>query len=274
MARFNTELARRFNVPHLPLFSRQSGEAPLLSLKWAELDDSTRMGLHAWARAHAGRFDVFWHDGGDDVVSACAFRCFAGDATFRADALGLWAPPLVVPVTHAPFEVSLLTFGMAHKLQTGPYRQVQQLLERANIAPRMRVSVALHEATSLEDVTDHFDTLRDLFGLDRVQVLGVLSDTGLAEALRDADVLLAFFGRGVRANNTTVHAAMAEGCPVLTLLDADSPADYQHGQTVMDLAQLDRWPALWRWQEIGANGAALHRTTYTWDKFMARLEVA
>ncbi|MEJ7892778.1 MAG: hypothetical protein WKF94_09060 [Solirubrobacteraceae bacterium] len=46
----------------------------------------------------------------------------------------------------------------------------------------------------------------------------------------------------MRANNTSVAAAMEEGAIVITNLDKFSPAWFEHGVNVLDIGQLDRLP--------------------------------
>ena len=49
--------------------------------------------------------------------------------------------------------------------------------------------------------------------------MGYLSDTAVFNHLLDSSYLAAFFEKGLRANNTTVNAAMECGCTVITNLD-------------------------------------------------------
>jgi hypothetical protein len=246
VAKFNQELAKRLGIPCVGFYGI-CGPHPLLSLKWSEITD---------VRAHLPDvFSVFWHDAGAEWVTARAKAVYYADPSLGSP--GLWCPSLLPPP--APRVVRLFSFGMAHKLQTAPYAKVRSLLERAGVDYRLRVSVGIHEGTSLDDATQHFDALREIMGAEKVTVVGILSDEAVAEELRDADYVLAFFEQGLRANNTTVQAAVAAGCEVLSNLDALTPQPM--ARLVADPMRWTRWPFRERVE-----------TPYTWDALVARLQ--
>src|SRR4026207_2226913 len=72
--------------------------------------------------------------------------------------------------------------------------------------------------------------------------MGYLSDTAVFNHLVDCTFLAAFFEKGLRANNTTVNAAMECGCAVITNLDDHSPAGLVHMKNVIDINQCERLP--------------------------------
>jgi hypothetical protein len=72
--------------------------------------------------------------------------------------------------------------------------------------------------------------------------LGNLSDVAVYNRLRESTFFAAFFDRGVRANNTSVAAAMEIGAVVITNLDDLSPPEYVHGENVIDIGRCDRLP--------------------------------
>ena len=74
----------------------------------------------------------------------------------------------------------------------------------------------------------------------------------------DCTYLAAFFEKGLRANNTTVNAAMECGCAVITNLDEHSPAGLVHMKNVIDINLCDRLPG------IGADAA--HRSRGARDR--------
>ena len=76
--------------------------------------------------------------------------------------------------------------------------------------------------------------------------MGYLSDTAVFNHLIDSTFLAAFFEKGLRANNTTVNAAMECGCTVITNLDEHSPAGLSHMKNVIDINLCDRLPTLER----------------------------
>ena len=63
-----------------------------------------------------------------------------------------------------------------------------------------------------------FEEMHEIF--PSLYFLGNLSDVAVYNQLREATFFAAFFPRGVRANNTTVAAAMETGAVVITNLDA------------------------------------------------------
>jgi hypothetical protein len=240
VAKFSAELARRLNVPFVGLSAvHRWGGFPLLSLKMAEVGEV--WGHRPWVQTP---FGVFWHDAGLKYVTDSAAVVFYADPSLGSP--GLWCPSLITPRKRP---VRLFSFGMAHKLQTDKYRRVRELLDAAGERYHLRVSVGLHEGTSLDGAEKHFDALRDIMGAENVTILGMLSDDAVSEELSNADYVLAFFEKGVRANNTTVHAALAVNCDVVTNHDAWSPFELRGNTYPIDL--LTSWPSRYH--------------TYTWD---------
>ena len=215
VAKFSKRLAEQLGVPFVAL-NGDWGTRPLLSLKWSELSSCGQRDLR---RCPTSPHGVFWHDAGDDVFSKRAEVVFYADPSLGE--IGLWCPSLLTP--SQPRTVRLFSFGMAHKLQTDKYTRVRELLDAAGKRYHLRVSVGLHEGTDLSDATKHFDALKDIMGPENVTILGILSDDAVSEELHNADYVLAFFEKGLRANNTTVHAALEHECRVITNFDRDSP---------------------------------------------------
>ncbi len=61
--------------------------------------------------------------------------------------------------------------------------------------------------------------------------------------LRTTTYFAAFFGDGVRANNTSVHTAMQAGAVVITNMDDRSPEGFNHMQSVIDIRSCSELPA-------------------------------
>lgn len=253
VARWNQELAKRLGVPFVGLDGAW-GDAPLLSLKWSELDESARSAL--LVRVAGIPFRVFWHDEGAAMVTLFALQAWWA---FRD---GLWCPPAPLPRVDKA-AIRLFAFGMGHKVQPAFFRKIDALIARTGFTYDLRVSVALHEGmkfAELERVVGPFGTLK---------VLGCLSDAALAEELAAADAVCAFFPEGLRSNNTSAWTAMRAGAAVVTNLDSQSPADLRHGINIFDLAQLDLWPGYHQLRSVGAAGQATVRDLYAdWDVFV------
>ena len=123
---------------------------------------------------------------------------------------------------------------MAHKIQVLYYRRLRDLLENNRIDYTLRLSTAFHEKANFGD----FDSIsRELDGLfaNRIQFLGFLSDDAVNYFLSKSHLFLTFFDKGVRANNTSIYAAMERGCAVLTNRDECSPAWMRHGENILDI---------------------------------------
>ena len=143
----------------------------------------------------------------------------------RPDLVEVFCPGMLVnPQRYHRTELSVFTFGMAHKIRVPLYRRLRDLLDATGKTYSVFVSTALHENTSFDDsFVVRFEELQGIFN-GQVYFMGYLSDTAVFNHLVDSTFLAAFFEKGVRANNTTVNAAMECGCAVITNLDEHSPA--------------------------------------------------
>jgi hypothetical protein len=101
--------------------------------------------------------------------------------------------------------------------------------------------------------------------------MGYLSDTAVFNHLMDCTFLAAFFEKGLRANNTTVNAAMESGCAVITNLDEHSPQGLVHLQNVIDINCCDRLPDDEHIQRIGRSARDIAQGRYGWDQLVAQL---
>jgi hypothetical protein len=261
VAKFSAELARRLNVPFVGLSAvHRWGGFPLLSLKMAEVGEV--WGHRPWVQTP---FGVFWHDAGLKYVTDSAAVVFYADPSLGSP--GLWCPSLITPRKRP---VRLFSFGMAHKLQTDKYRRVRELLDAAGERYHLRVSVGLHEGTSLDGAEKHFDALRDIMGAENVTILGILSDEAVSEELESADCLIAFFEKGVRANNTTIHAAINACLPVVTNHDAESPLWIVRGTA--DISTMSTWPERYWLQAASACVAVDAHDRYSWDGLLKEMK--
>lgn len=249
VAKFSKELAQRLGVPFVGLDSFGWGVKPLFSLKWSELPESDKTMMRSFAiTLRLATFGVFWHDAGDSAVTDRAGHVFYADPSLGAP--GLWCPPLLPEIPKRT--VKLFTFGMAGRLQAYAFQRVRELLEAASIDYHVRVSVGLHEGTSLDTALHHFDALKQIMGPDKVTILGILSDEAVNLELRDCDYVLAFFEKGLRANNTTVHAALNANKTVISNHDAQTPG-YLKAST-RDIVTRQAWeptiPYYYSWDRL------------------------
>jgi hypothetical protein len=276
VARFNQELAKRLSVPMVSYYD-DWGAFPLVSLKWREV-----IGVDEWhydepqfdewrEKIRGLDYGVFWHDTGDPFITRGAAHVFYGDPSLGQN--GLWCPPVIADLPKpAPSHLKILTACMAHKLDAEPYERLRELLDTTPHTAQLRVSVAIHEGTTLNDAELHFNALKAVMGRHHVYVMGCLTDEALARELRKALAVAAFYPKGVRANNTTAHAAMSQGRALITNLDKDSPKDFIHNDTCFDIYQMTAWPSIPQIDRVAKNGRELYDSTYDWVHLVSRIE--
>ncbi|MBI3048993.1 MAG: glycosyltransferase [Acidobacteria bacterium] len=285
IAKFNMILARHLG---LPVVGIRDGaltryRRPLLSIKLSEFSESDAADLDAWGRAHAGCFELFLHafDGTpvEQRLLAAAARVSVANAELartlrpaRPDLQEMFCPGTILgPQRYQRTDLSVFTFGMAHKIRVPLYRRLRDLLEATGKSYSVYVSTALHENTSFDgSFVVRFEELQSIF--DRhVYFMGYLSDTAVYNHLIDCTYIAAFFEKGLRANNTTVNAAMESGCAVITNLDGHSPAGLVHMRNVIDINCCDRLPDLDETRRIGLAARDIAHTRYGWDQLVAQL---
>jgi hypothetical protein len=285
IAKFNTILAGHLNVPVVGIRAVELGKfrKPLLSLKLSEFTSLDAVDLDMWATAHAGDFELFLHafDGSEieQRLVAAASRVACGNSqlyqelrAFRSDVAEAFCPgTLLNPQRFQQTELSIFTFGMAHKIRVPLYRRLRDLLDATGKTYSVYVSTALHENTSFDgSFVVRFEELQSIFN-GQVYFMGYLSDTAVFNHLMDCAFLAAFFEQGLRANNTTVNAAMENGCAVITNLDQHSPAGLVHLKNVIDINVCDRLPDAEQAVRIGSAAREIAHSEYGWEQLVAQL---
>jgi len=286
IAKFNAILAQHLDLPVVSVLGLQHTKyhQPLVSVKLSEFSGPDLRQLDGWLRQHAGTFDTFFHalDGGEteDRLIASSRRVLVGNAELvrqldgrHADVRELWCPGTILgPQRFEQTDISVFTFGMAHKIRVPYYRKLRDLLDATGRTYKIFVSTAIHENTNFDDTfIVRFEELQAIFN-NRIYFMGYLSDTAVFNHLMDATFLAAFFERGLRANNTTVNAAMELGCAVVTNLDEYSPAGYEHGKTVLDINTLDVLPGLDELAAIGRAAREVAHGRYGWDRLITEIK--
>ena len=285
IAKFNAILAKHLGVPVIGIgdLAPETGQRPLISIKISEFTPKDVASLDAWALAHPGEFELFLHafDGTpmEQRLVAAAARVYCGNSELylallpaRPDVQELFCPGTILnPQRFPSTELSVFTFGMAHKIRVPLYRRLRELLEATGRSYSVFVSTALHENTSFdESFVVRFEELQSIFN-GQVYFMGYLSDTAVFNHLMDCTFLAAFFEKGLRANNTTVNAAMEAGCAVITNLDEHSPAGLAHMKNVIDINACDALPGLDETRRIGAAARKIAREEYGWDRLVAQI---
>jgi hypothetical protein len=285
IAKFNTILGRHLDVPVVGIPEAWQGRfrRPLVSVKLSEFTPADAADLDRWGQAHAGQFELFLHafDGTpveQRLLKAAARVCCGNRELFRElvpqrpDIVELFCPgTLLNPQRFERAELSVFTFGMAHKIRVEHYRKLRDLLEATGKSYAVYVSTALHENTNFDgSFVVRFEELQAIFN-GQVYFMGYLSDTAVFNHLVDCTYLAAFFEKGLRANNTTVNAAMECGAAVITNLDEHSPDGLVHMKNVIDITRCDRLPDAAQAETIGRTARQIAHAQYGWEQLVAQL---
>ena len=251
VARFNELLAEQLGLPLYGLEDDGPGwSRSLFSFKVSELGPADRDALAARLDGWDG--ELFLHEVSglglerDLVGRARRVHCgnleiYAGVRGLNGNAGAAWAPGLIVDRrAFEPADVTVFSFGMAHKIRTDMFGRLRALLDALDRPYAVYVSAANHETTTLEDAQEIFEEMHELF--PSLYFLGNLSDVAVYNQLRQATFFAAFFDRGVRANNTSVAAAMETGAVVVTNLDELSPPEYVHLENLIDIERCEELP--------------------------------
>lgn len=285
IAKFNAILARHLSLPVVGIGAPELGtyRRPLLSLKMSEFTPQDARALAEWVSANEGRFELFLHafDGSEVEarLMATAARVYCGNrelaytlAPVRPDIVELFCPgTLLNPQRFQRTELSVFTFGMAHKIRVPLYRRLRDLLEATGRSYSVYVSTALHENTSFDgSFVVRFEELQSIFN-GQVYFMGYLSDTAVFNYLVECTFLAAFFEKGLRANNTSVNAAMECGCAVITNLDEHSPQSLVHMKNIIDINACDRLPDFEQVERLGRAAREVAHADFGWDQLVAQL---
>lgn len=253
VARFNAQLADHLGVPSIGVAEALShlspGDRVLLSIKLLDMSEADRLAVESFRRAASERdisFDLFLHtyDGLslEDALVADAGTIFCANSEIEA-ALAwsdgplvlVWCPALIdtnASITQAEF--TIFSFGMAHKIQLGYYELLHRRLEALGRPYSIWLSTAFHEKSGFGEFDEASRQMHSIFG-SRVQFLGFLSDEAVNYFIDRVELFVAFFPKGLRANNTSIYVPMERGCAILTNLDGYSPRWLRHDVNVLDI---------------------------------------
>lgn len=149
-----------------------------------------------------------------------------------------WCPPLLDSKSvWSETEFNLFSFGMAHKIQLKYYKTLHNILQKFKKNYCLWISTAFHEKVSFGDFNIISIQLIEIFG-NNIRFLGFLSDDAINYFISKIQLFVAFFEKGVRANNTSVLAAMNKGCAVMTNCDEYSPEWMRHGENILDINKI------------------------------------
>lgn len=284
VGRFNELLAERLGVPLLGIrrILTAGCRRPLLSFKVGELSDGELAALAALVDAKPFAWELFLHvyDGTEleTALAAGAARVHCGNheifarvAELNPASHVLWSPGLILDERpFAPTDVSVFSFGMAHKIRTDLFRRLRALLDASGRSYAVYVSAANHETTRMKDAHLIFDEMHEIFP-ETLFFLGNLSDVAVFNYLRSCTFFASFFLGGVRANNGSVAAAMERGAVVITNLDEFSPPELVHLENVIDIGRCDELPVDAATLAAIGRRAAETAAARGWPQLVARL---
>src|SRR5215208_6155082 len=292
IAKFNKNLAGQLGLPFFSVLDERLAHyrEPLLSVRATEFTDEDAARFEAMLDELAApdrTLHVFLHGYEDTplerrlVRAATTVLCANAEMLARVrerrpDAVESWCPGMIESHDRFdPTEISIFTFGMAHKVKSRQYLRLKRLLDETRRSYALYVSSALHEGTSFDEgFSAAFDEIRSIFD-GRAHFLGYLSDAGVYNWLTSSTYFVAFFDGGVRANNTSVNAAMDAGCAVITNLDAYSPSAYRHLETVIDVNEATELVTdAERLEGLRGRAQAAVRDTLSWDGLARVLRAA
>ncbi len=284
VGRFNELLGERLGVPVIGIRKLLTAgcSRPLLSFKVAELAPAELAVLEQLVETKPFEWELFLHvyDGYEveDALVRGAAHVHAGNHEVYAQVEGLarsadtlWSPGLILDERpFAPTEVSVFSFGMAHKIRTDLFQRLRDLLEASGSSYAVYLSAANHETTRMRDAHLIFDELHEIFP-STLYFLGNLSDVAVYNYLRSSTFFASFFLGGVRANNGSIAAAMEKGTVVITNLDEHSPPEFVHLDNLIDIEQTRELPL-----DHGALTGISRRAVETarergWDALVERL---
>jgi len=283
VARFNELLAERLGVPLYGLGDDDAAawQRSLLSFKASELSEAERSALLDRLARTGWRGEAYLHEYQglelEREIVGRARRVHCGNLEIyeqvrelNPESEAVWTPGLLVDRReYEPAEIAVFSFGMAHKIRIEKFRRLRDLLDANARSYAIYVSAANHETSSLEDAQAVFEEMREIF--PGLYFLGNLSDVAVYNQLRRSTYFAAFFPKGVRANNTTVAAAMETGAVVITNLDDYSPREYVHMTNLIDVDRCSQLPSDPDVLEAIAAGAVEMARARGWDELVARM---
>ena len=283
VARFNQALATALSISICAVtkLTARKSDILLLSLKFEEMSTDIAQNLLVDLQVADAKFDLFLHGVANTEIEqkfvASARRVIVATHEYadlirsqREDVVAYFAPGAADAGITGSAEITLLTFGMAHKIRSEGYRKLGQLLSTDSRTVQLEISTALHDGTSFsEDFFSVGSEISQVFN-GNVSFLGFLADDEVSRRLHAADALVAFFPHGVRENNTTVLSAMAHGCAVITNFDSYSPTWMEHGKSVFDIDQLSTFPSANELIQVG-KAARLAVAPFTFESLATLL---
>lgn len=268
VAKFSHRLARELGVPCGNIIKdADKYKHPLVSIKAAEMVYPSD--------CHWSEYDLFLHDDAmplEAVSLKNASTVYAANSVIamkirqaRPDVIEAWCPSTIEGNAHRG-TINVLTFGMAHKIQTARYEKLKTLLDATGADYTVSVSTAVHEGSPWDETALVGDKLRAIFG-NHLRVLGYLADDALVSEMARCTAVALFFDPALRANNTTFWAATNLRKPIVTNRDHYSPI-VRGASLIRDIDEMSEWFPEYYYMEW-IEGVP----SYSWDNLKALLKV-
>lgn len=255
VAKFNMMLGRKLELPVYPLDWVEWGY-PLISIKPSELEFGDECDLIDKCR-YVDSYQLFLHSydrGLPDTLIRKADLIYVANRRI-AEALNpirpvisAWCPSLLKNEKIWPAaELTVFSFGMAHKIQAEYYAKLDQELWETGKTYRLLLSTAFHEGFDIEsEFGEAAEEIKKVFK-GPVRFLGCLSDDAVWWYLKTCDYFAAFFPGGYRENNTSINAAREAGIKIITNCDEFSPGSLErdeNGISVLKSNYFFQWDGL------------------------------
>lgn len=227
VAKWNLRLATELGVPFVKLGT--SSSYPLISVKPSEVPPRQYpqfkapydLILHGWPPSTTDR-DRRWVMGADRIWTVAPQTAEALSA-LRPD-VAILPCPATITTPRPRAAHTYLTFGMAHKTAKVLRHYEAFRDELGDQEYTILLSMGVHEGSPWDQTLESSAAaLRQIFGEDRVEVLGFLSDAALHREMDACTACVAFYDPAFRANNTTAWAVLERGKRLITNCDACSP---------------------------------------------------
>jgi len=278
VARFNGALSKALQIPMIDINTWVSNadydSKYLFSVKPSEFDQFVSKTVLDSLSKLNGKHWVFFHEFNQTDIEirlaeisekAIAVDRIIGSAAsklFKDVSLG-FAPGLTIANPEETRDVVLLTMGMAHKINQVGYSILDEVVKKDLRSFQLRVTVAIHEGF---DIGETFVNVPEQIGANwssELVFLGFLSDQAMSSELRKCNAVVIFPQLGARESNSSIIGAMAHGAAVVTSLDSNSPSWMVHGQNIIDVYQVQKFPSSEELYQIGKNAKeAVQRFTF------------
>ena len=164
VARFNQALAKEMRIPlcSVSKFVPSSESISLLSIKFEEMSAKSAEDLWAQLDQVDAKFDLFLHGVTQSKIENqyinSARRVIVATREYaeivraqRHDVLSYFAPGAADSSKKTNVDITLLTFGMAHKIRSDGYRKLGEILTADERSVQLEISTALHDGTSFSE---------------------------------------------------------------------------------------------------------------------------